>query len=155
LATFVWVELVDPVVLVVGWVAVGSIWFVSGMMSGRERRRVHAASEQVSAEDLFRQAQGEYLRGHWYETETVLTHLLEHHPRDVEARLLLATLLRRTKRQREALQQLAQLERLEGHEKWRPEIEAQRRLTAGAEPSLESLLSEKLAAAPLSIARAA
>jgi hypothetical protein len=48
--------------------------------------------------------------------------LLAENTRDLEARLMLAGLMRRTSRFEEAKKQLDQLERFEGAEKWEREI---------------------------------
>ena len=47
-------------------------------------------------DDWFREAQHEYLKGHWIAAETQLTRLLARQPADAEARLLLASLQRRS-----------------------------------------------------------
>jgi hypothetical protein len=74
---------------------------------------------------LFREALGEYLKGHWLEAEASLGLLLRHDPRDVEARLMLASVFRHTSRLPQARRQLVALSRLEGAEKWRTEITAE------------------------------
>jgi thioredoxin-like negative regulator of GroEL len=73
-------------------------------------------------EDLFNAAQNEYLKGNWYEAEVALNRLLDGNILDVEARLMLASLLRRTGRGDEAATQLARLSRTDGAERWRLEI---------------------------------
>ena len=88
-------------------------------MLGRQR--------DSAGEDLFIQAQTEYLRGHWCETESLLQRLVSG-GRDVEAHLSLAALYRQTKRCDEARSRLRMLERLDGAEKWRFEIERERQL---------------------------
>ncbi len=75
---------------------------------------------------LFREAQGHYLSNDWVATEQVLLKLLKHDARDVECRLMLATLWRHQGRGAEALRQLDRLERLEAAENWQHEITAER-----------------------------
>src|SRR5690554_650972 len=41
-------------------------------------------------EELFQRAQEEYLKGHWFEAESLLLRLVRDDPADVEGRLLLA-----------------------------------------------------------------
>jgi len=76
---------------------------------------------------VFCEAQRRYLAGDWIATEQLLLKLLKQDARDVESRLMLATLWRHQGRDAEALRQLDRLERLEAAEKWKYEIEAQRK----------------------------
>lgn len=122
-----WTGWLDRGLQVAGWTAIGVVWSVSAV-SGRRwtARRTHSAADDEER-DLFPQALGEYLKGNWYEAERVCQDLLRRGPGDVEARLLLATLLRRTRRFSEArghLDRLGQLERgrLETAAGWQHEI---------------------------------
>ncbi len=126
LASFVWVELLSPLHLRLGWMAIGSVWVGSAAMSAWFGRGWLAESEAASTEALFREALSEYLQGSWFEAETILGRLLHLDPRDVEARLLLATLLRHTRRYQEALDQLNRLERLRDAQLWAREIAAEK-----------------------------
>jgi cytochrome c-type biogenesis protein CcmH/NrfG len=81
---------------------------------------------------MFRTALGEYLQGNWFEAEQILGQLLELRPRDVEGRLMLATLLRHNHRLQEALDQLARVELLSDARFWKQEIEVERRMIAAA-----------------------
>ncbi len=117
--SYVWVELLSPRDLRLGWMAAGCVWGVSALLSAGFRR---TAPTTTSAERLYREALQEYLQGNWFEAEAILGRLLRNAPRDVEGRLLLATLLRRTKRPDEALDQLDRLERLRDAARWRREI---------------------------------
>jgi hypothetical protein len=122
IATFVAPELVpDKVryalwgVLVVGW------WWATRC----SRRRLLATGGRVVNEvneGLFLRAQAEYLKGHWFEAETPLREILKTDPDDIDARLLLAGLLRRSARYEEAQQQLGRLEKLPRSHKWEAEI---------------------------------
>src|SRR5947199_9405313 len=76
--------------------------------------------EQV--EGLFREAQQEYLKGHWIEAELLIRRLLKLAPAHVEARLLLASIERRSQRLDEAKGSMLDLRRIAG-EKWQLEIE--------------------------------
>ena len=137
LSTFVWIELLGGKLLAFGWLVAGAVWAVSAALACLSDKRRRGQRQANSTEDLFRHALGEYLRGNWYEAETTLGRLLRYEPRDVEARLMLATLFRHTRRWPEARQQLLRLERLEGCEKWILEIGAELNLLAELETPSE------------------
>lgn len=149
LASWVWVELVDPPLVSAGWLMLGLVWMGSAILSMHTRRSTVGQLETHPAEDLFRGALAEYLKGNWLEAEKVLVRLLADRPRDIEARLLLATLLRHTRRYREAADQLRRLEALDGAEKWAPEIAREKRLIVPEEPNLSELLGKTLEGAGL------
>jgi predicted Zn-dependent protease len=116
------------------------LWMGSALLSVWRGGGNPTPPQPASAEGLFLRALSEYLQGSWFEAESLLGQLLHIHPRDAEARLMLATLLRRTGRSQEALAQLARLELLRDSEKWRLEIASEReRLAAAmaAEPPVE------------------
>ena len=93
LATLVWNELLSRPLTALGWLAVAGIWFASIVITVRRQPAAAAAEKQAaSVEDLFCSALSEYLKGHWFEAEAQLGRLFEQRPRDIEARLLLATL---------------------------------------------------------------
>ena len=123
LSSLVWVELVDSTLLRVGWAAAGVIWLCAAGLSGRRRRSSVAETAAAQSEDLFRTAQSEYLQGNWVAAESILRRVLEVDARDFESCLLLAALLRRTKRYKEARRELGCLERLDRAAAWTPEIE--------------------------------
>ncbi|HEX3726706.1 MAG TPA: hypothetical protein VHV08_10710 [Pirellulales bacterium] len=125
LTSYVWVELLSRVHLRWSWLALGSLWALSAGLSALFAGRM-PLSQTTSGEALFRQALSEYLQGSWFEAEAILGRLLRLDPRDVDARLLLATLLRHTARWYEALEQLDRLERLRDADKWAQEIAAER-----------------------------
>jgi len=131
LATFVWVELLNPAFLRYAWLATGALWIGASATSAWFGRG-GAPRRASTAEAMFRQALHEYLKRSWFETERILGRLLESHPRDVEARLMLATLLRHTGRHQEASDQLAQLELLRDASKWAAEIAAEKTWIAEA-----------------------
>jgi hypothetical protein len=132
LATFVWVELVDPRQLRLAWLAAGLVWIGSAVVSAWHGRGL-APRRASTAEAMFREALGEYLRENWFEAERLLGRLLHLQPRDVEAGLLLATLLRHTKRYHEAIDQLDRLELVADAGRWNREIQAERLWIAQAQ----------------------
>jgi hypothetical protein len=130
LATWGWTELLNVPLLLVAWCGVVLIWLVSLIGGVVQMPRLGGVSSIDPAGDLFRAAQGEYLRGNWFEAELALNQLLERNPGDADARLMLATLLRRIGQPGEAADQLRQLSKTEGAEKWQLEIAREQRLLA-------------------------
>jgi len=90
------------------------------------------AGDDLGRPVVSREALTEYLQGSWFEAEAILGRLLRQVPRDVEGRLLLATVLRRTQRHDEALEQLDRLERLRDAARWSREIADERQRIAEA-----------------------
>lgn len=88
----------------------------------------NAKDQAADADSEFRQAQHEYLKGHWLEAELLVGQRLSSKPDDVEARLLLASIQRRTRRFAESGQTLMRLSAAEQAAKWRFEIETEQRL---------------------------
>ncbi|HCK41097.1 MAG TPA: hypothetical protein DHW22_05645 [Planctomycetaceae bacterium] len=85
-----------------------------------------AEKEDEVRDQLFREAQGLYLENNWVRTEQLLHKLLKRDSRDVESRLMLATLWHHQGRQAEAGRQLDRLIRLEAAAGWQYEIDALR-----------------------------
>lgn len=110
------------------WLAVATSWAGGFWWSIRELRQSQAPPSAEAEQDLFIQAQNEYLKGHWFEAEAKLDRLLRSNPEDVDARLLLASLLRHTRRLREASRQLDRLQRQDQSAKWQLEILLERKL---------------------------
>lgn len=127
-ASLLWSELFDPGVRISVWMAVAVLWVgwaaVSYFQDGRSANPV----DRNPVADAFAEALNHYFRGDWFETERVLHSLLKRDSRDLEAGLMLATLLRRTGRLQEAEKQLDRLERFEGSRKWDLEISRERGL---------------------------
>jgi hypothetical protein len=132
MATLVWTEWFRFGLLVAGWIAVGALWTASAFVSIGWLGASQAPSGVDDGEELFREAQTQYLKGNWFEAETLLSQRLGRDGRDAEASLMLATLKRHTGRLDDALAQLQRLERLEGAVFWRQEIARERWLIARA-----------------------
>jgi thioredoxin-like negative regulator of GroEL len=66
------------------------------------------------------------LKGNWVESEHLICRVLRRAPRDLDAGLMLATLLRHTGRLEEAQRQLDRIVRFEGAHKWALEIRRER-----------------------------
>jgi hypothetical protein len=132
LVGFGWSELIGHGLRSTLWVAFGVVWAVAAGWSAREYRRRAAAGTPDPQEDAFAEALDHYLKGDYYQAERVLEDLLRRNVRDLDARLMLATLLRHTGRLDEAVRQLDTLARFEGAGKWEQEILEERRLLAEA-----------------------
>ncbi len=145
-ASFIWPNLLPDSLTLAGWIVLGTIWLGSVVQAHRSLPHLREPP-QVNDRGLFIQAQNEYLKGHWFEAETLLRRLLRQCSRDVDARLMLATLYRRTKRYDEAIKQLDRMVGLVEGAKWRSEIAQERdtlkRLvaTATSEPNDETKLN--------------
>jgi hypothetical protein len=122
LNSLVWTEWAEASQRTAAWVALSVFWFVSAGMSWRWRAEQNAPDDGNSAQDLFPQALGEYLRGNWYEAESLCRRLLCEKARDVEAQLMLATILRHTGRRAEARERLDDLKRMDDAAQWEWEI---------------------------------
>lgn len=120
-SSFVWPELLPRSFILIGWLVLGTVWLASVFQAYRSLPHLREPP-RVDDRGLFIQAQAEYLKGHWFEAETLLRQLLRHCSRDVDVLLMLATLYRRTGRHDEAAKQLDRLDRLDEARKWRWEI---------------------------------
>ena len=147
LATLVYREWMSAEVLQAGYVALVLVWSLAWWESRSLRHMPKADSpgDDVSGgqgaprkrevrDQKFRQAQQSYLAGDWVATEQSLLKLLKQDARDVESRLMLATLWRHQGRGEEALRQLDRLERLENASKWQFEIDKEREAIAQVAP---------------------
>ena len=132
LVTFGWSELMAPALRSALWAVFGLFWVSAAVWSAVYCRRQAAAESPSVAEDGFTEALDHYLKGDYYQAEQILEELLRRNLRDVDARLMLATILRHTDRREEATRQLDTLVRLEGAGKWHWEIERERDLLAEA-----------------------
>ncbi|HID74570.1 MAG TPA: hypothetical protein EYP56_01075 [Planctomycetaceae bacterium] len=133
--SLLWSELFTPAMRILVWLAVGGFWVISAVFSYRWHRQYPVGLVTAWSEGQFRQAVAHYLKGDWFEAEHVLVGLLQRDPRDVDATLMLATLLRHTRRLGEAGACLSRLERLDGAEKWELEIRRERELLQAASMS--------------------
>ncbi len=121
LGTWYWSDLFSPALRIICWVFLVVAWTISaGYWAWTDRRRVAAAGKPGGK--VFEEAQEDYLKGNWFEAERKLNLLMRRDAHDLEARLLLATLLRHTKRFDDATHQLNLLVRLDGAHRWALEI---------------------------------
>lgn len=130
LVSFGWSELIGPGVRSAFWAMLGVFWVGGVVWSTRECGRRETVKKLNSQEDLFGEALDHYLKGDYYQAEHVLEGLLRRNLRDVDARLMLATLLRHTERFDEATHQLDTLAHFEDADKWELEMRQERKLLA-------------------------
>jgi uncharacterized protein HemY len=132
-----WGELVSSAVRNVLWLAVGLFWTASAAVAYVQMRRRADRKRITPAKDTFAQALDLYLKGDYFQAECLLVEMLGRNERDMDARLLLATMYRHNKRYDEAAKHLDTLRRFEGAEKWVLEIERERQLIAEGRNKLE------------------
>lgn len=102
------------------------VWAGSTVVSARTIRQRTARDETIG-KATFAEATIHYLRGEWFEAESILVDLMRRNCRDVDAGLMLATLWRHTGRFSEAERQLSRLQLLDESRKWAMEIYQERR----------------------------
>lgn len=122
LTTWVWSDLLPEGVRVLLWSVTAFTWIIGWVDSNRFLANHLFLSAQDGQLDLFLAARGEYLRCEWGRSEDLLCSILHENPRDVEARLMLATLNRHQGRIPEAREHLRRLQRLERAGEWNMEI---------------------------------
>jgi hypothetical protein len=142
LGTWYWTDFFAPAMRIISWVLLGAAWCLSaGYWAWRDRAghplagRGSAASPAQGGGKLFEEAQQDYLKGNWFEAERKLNLLVRRDEHDLEARLLLATLLRHTKRLDDATHELELLVRLDGAHRWAAEIRREGELLGEARQS--------------------
>jgi hypothetical protein len=133
-SSFLWPWALGETFPAVAWPTIFLIWGTSTWLAYHRLTDVMSvpSSEKVAVPErpdtLFIQAQREYLGGHWEEAETLLRLRIGRAPRDVEARLLLTTLLRHTRRLDESHEQLEEMLRFDESQEWEFEIDRERQL---------------------------
>ena len=75
----------------------GLAWLYSIRRTAARLSQIYGGDGHYN-DELFCRAQEEYVKGRWFEAESLLLRLLADDPADVEGRLLLATLYRHTRR---------------------------------------------------------
>jgi hypothetical protein len=126
-ATFGWTEWIGTSTRTCLWVILSLFW-CGGAVLGYRLGRAEDHTGPVDETDEFARARCEYLQGNWYDTEEILKRLLRRDGRDVETRLMLATLYRRTQRPDQSRQSLDQLDRYAAAQRWQHEIRREREL---------------------------
>ena len=111
-----------------GWVVLVACWMMGIWHAFRAPVPWSVHPQTREQQDLLIRAQAEYLRGHWVEAQSLLEQLLQRNPRDIEARLLLASVFRRSRRIELSRRQLRRLFDYEEASRWRFEVERELRL---------------------------
>ena len=135
--SFGWSELVGSGLLRSLWVAVVVAWVASAVLSLVGSRRQGSRGQADPAGNTFERALEHYLKGDWFQAERLLADLLRSDAGDPDARLMLATLLRRTGRLEEAAAQLDLLATFDGAGKWEWEIRRERELLSQAKERID------------------
>ncbi|MBN2021310.1 MAG: tetratricopeptide repeat protein [Pirellulales bacterium] len=132
--SLVWNEMepFTPPVRSIVWMGLALVWLVSAVYSVSRIRREPGGVRSAVQPDAFDQAVEHYLQQDWYETQRLLGRMLRANPRDVDVRLMLASVLRRTGQWDEADEELDRLERMEESRKWELEIGRERECLAEA-----------------------
>jgi hypothetical protein len=133
LGTFGWSELIAQNMRTALWTICGLAWLAAGIWSMRHCQQLCSTMGGQQKNDVFRDSLNQYLKGDYFQAELLLNTLIRTNVRDLDAHLMLATLMRHTGRFEEATQQLDILVRFDGAEKWMQEIEQERDLLAEAE----------------------
>ena len=139
-ASFIWTGMFrDDAFPAVAWPVLLLIWFTSAVIAKRNLPDVMSLTKddrfpltdeetEDAVDTLFIEARREYLKGHWSEAQSLLQRQLKHHARDIESRLMLATLFRHTRKFDEAATQLDQIEKYDPAISWKNEIAREREL---------------------------
>lgn len=128
LGTVVWSELLDPRLRTLGWSVAAVVWGVWAVLSIRIDSRHSGFPQEIRRDGQFALVIEQYLKRNWFEAEHLLQTIIRENPSDADARLMLASLLRRTGRTEEAAAQLLVVESLPGAAKWSCELRRERAL---------------------------
>ncbi len=128
LATFIWPNWFHSWLVTSCWLGMLVFWVVECARSNWQYGAMQSDATPKAGDNRFAQAQCEYLKGNWFEAESLLHAILIDAPRDAEAHLLLASVLRHSRRWPAALRRLEQLELLDTSLRWRFEILRERQL---------------------------
>ncbi len=134
LGTWFWNDFLTPVLRIICWVSLGAAWSLSAGYWAWTDRRQAAVSAKTTGK-VFEEALQDYLKGNWFEAERKLNLLVRRDEHDLEARLMMATLLRHAKRFDDATHQLNLLVRLDGAHRWAAEIHREGELLMEARQS--------------------
>lgn len=134
ISTFVWPWSMGETFPLVSWPVILLVWITSAWLTYKQVPDLVSVSTIATPEEpqqgdtLFIQAQSEYLKGHWSEAEFLLHRCLRNWPRDIEARLLLATLHRHNRRLEDAANELDNLLKYDESTNWISEIRREKKL---------------------------
>ena len=133
-STFLWPWSLGETFPLVSWPIILLIWTTSAWLAYKtvpdwvSAPKIATPEQAQLSDDLFIRAQSEYLGGDWPKAETMLRRCLQTWPRDIEARLLLATMLRHTRRLYDASEELEKLLKYDESINWISEIRREQKL---------------------------
>ena len=135
ISSFIWTEVFfDQSFPAIAWPLILLFWAVTAWVAFQNLPDVMAVKSKAdqtvfeSSDTLFIDARSEYLKGHWQQAEALLLKSLLQTPRDIESRLMLATLYRHTRQFDNAWQQLESLDDFDESATWQSEILRERKL---------------------------
>lgn len=134
ISSFIWPKLLGEDFPFIAWPLILVVWFSSAWVAYRSLPELlsvgssPAVIDPILSDTLFIQAQNEYLRGNWAEAESLLHKQLERNPRDIQSRLLLATLFRHNRQMEQARNHLEELRKFDESIHWEFEIERELQL---------------------------
>jgi hypothetical protein len=120
----------------IAWLSVLGLWILGLRWTTQSWSQVCPPKPKTDPQldDWFREAQHAYLKGHWIAAEALLTRLLARQSADIEARLLLASVQRRTGAWKQARQTLTELQPVAARWQWEIEAELKHLTELEAEP---------------------
>ncbi|MDZ4817875.1 MAG: tetratricopeptide repeat protein [Planctomycetota bacterium] len=121
-ASWGYTEILPPAFRLIAWPGLLLFWGGFLLMNIRAMPSLLGLPDTEILDALFTTAQTEYLNGNWFEAEVALNRVLELNPNDIDAHLLLASLLRKIGHVEEAKQTLRHLATITGCGKWQLEI---------------------------------
>ncbi len=133
-SSFLWPWSLGETFPIFAWPVIFLIWMTSAAVAYKclpdlmSVRKIPSQDDSQVSDTLFIHAQREYLGGHWTEAEILLRRCLSGNPRDIEARLLLATLLRHDRRLDEATEMLDEVLKFDESANWMFEIRREQML---------------------------
>ena len=128
MATLIWTDWLGEGMRWIGWIVAAVLW-VAAWWTASDGTSIGADGEPGD-DAVFAEAQRFYLGKNWFQAETLLCRLIAAQPKDVEAKLMLATLKRHTGRWQEAEELLEQLHEAPEAATWKAEIDRERTLVA-------------------------
>jgi uncharacterized membrane protein YjjP (DUF1212 family) len=87
--TFVWPEMLSTTLQAAVWCSLLVSWTAAAGWGVRQMAALCGPAADLTQQDLFVQAQSEYLKGHWLEAESLLRQLIGRSDRDADALLML------------------------------------------------------------------
>jgi hypothetical protein len=149
IATWVWTEFLELPIVIGLWAGVAVVWLIATVSAVTTFPTPLQTGPDAAADALFTAARDAYLARDWLAAETKLRSLLVVRPTDGEAQLLLATLLRRVGRLREARAAFETLSRSDAGAPWRSAIARELARMAEAAAGEEDGTAESATILPL------